>query len=127
MSARSRMRMTWVSRLVLVAAVVALLAVSACSGQQGGNFVDIHDLRFNPPTLTVKAGTTVTWTNSDQTAHTVTSDAPGPGSTPTTPVPEFTSKPLNPGQSYQHKFDKAGTYKYHCSIHPYLKGEVIVR
>ena len=127
MSSRSRRRMGWVSRLALMMALAAMLVVSACSGQQGPGMVSIHDLQFDPTPITVPVGTTVTWTNNDQTAHTVTSDANGPASTPTTPVPEFTSKPLNPGQSYQHKFTKAGTYKYHCQIHPYLKGEVIVR
>lgn len=127
MSSRDRMKTSRPSRLVLLLACCVLLVVAGCSGQQGGNLVSIHDLRFDPTPLTVPVGTTVTWTNNDQTAHTVTSDATGPASTPTTPVPAFTSKPLNPGQSYQHKFSKAGTYKYHCTIHPYLKGEVIVR
>ncbi len=112
--------------LALVAALAVVAVLSACSGSQGtGSNVTIRDLRFNPPELTVNTGTTVTWTNQDQTAHTVTSDSFGSTSTPA--AEQFTSPPLNPGQSFHHTFDTPGTYKYHCDIHQYLKGEVVVK
>lgn len=122
------------SRVALaIAALAALVALTACAGipnPPGDDKVLIQDLKFIPSTITVQKGATVTWTNNDQTAHTVTSDDyPDPSTPPTTTVPAgaFTSKPLNPGESFSHTFDKPGKYPYHCEIHNYLKGEVIVK
>ena len=81
------------------------------------NSVSIKNFAFAPASITVKAGTTVTWTNADQDAHTVTSDGKsGP----------LNSKPLNPGESYQHTFTQAGTYSYLCTIHPFMTATVTV-
>lgn len=110
--------------LAVMLAAGVLAAMGGC-GKPAGNQVIIKDLRFNPQTITVTKGTTVTWTNEDQTAHTVTSD-----SNDTTGAPKaqkFSSDPLNPGDTFKHTFDTPGTYKYHCDIHPYLTGEVIVK
>lgn len=106
--------------VALVAACVLAggLALAACASSSA-NEVVIRDLQFIPATLTVNKGTTVTWKNEDETAHTVSSDTTGTGG--------FSSKPLNPGDSFTHTFDSAGTFPYHCEIHPYLKGTVIVR
>jgi plastocyanin len=121
-------------RIALAALVVAALVVlTACAGipnPPGDNKVTIADLKFIPSTIEVERGSTVTWTNNDQTAHTVTSDDfPDPSLPPTTTVPAgaFSSKPLDPGDSFSHTFDKPGKYPYHCQIHTYLKGEVIVK
>lgn len=81
--------------------------------------VTIHNLTFQPTTLTVTPGTSVTWVNDDDTAHTSTSDASGGSG--------WDSGVLNPGASFSHKFEKAGDFTYHCQIHGYLKGTVIVR
>ncbi len=77
--------------------------------------VIIKDYSFAPATITVKKGTTVTWTNEDIAKHTVTGDQGGPSS-------EFFGK----GQSYSYTFDKAGTYPYHCEPHPYMTATIIV-
>jgi plastocyanin len=78
--------------------------------------VSISNFSFNPATLTVKKGTRVTWTNNDSVGHTVTADnGSGPG-----------SGLLNNGDSYNYTFDATGTYPYHCSVHPSMKGTVIV-
>jgi plastocyanin len=117
--------------LAALAVAVIAAAVTGCVGlpaPPGDDKVTIQDLKFIPTTLEVRAGATVTWTNKDATAHTVTSDDfPDPASTSTPPPGSFTSQPLNPGATFSHRFDKAGKYDYHCQIHPYLKGTVVVK
>ncbi len=77
---------------------------------------------FVPNTLTVSTGTAVTWTNDDSTEHTVTS-----GSTPGgNSGAEFDSSPIAPGKTFQHTFSTAGTFDYHCNIHPFMTGKVVV-
>jgi plastocyanin len=83
------------------------------ASQQASNTVTIEGFAFNPSTLNVKAGTTVTWVNKDSTAHTIKSDS-------------FNSGSLNKDQSYEFKFDGKGTYEYSCGIHPMMKGKIIV-
>jgi len=77
--------------------------------------VKIDNFTFEPQTLTVKAGTTVTWTNRDDIPHTVVS---------TDLI--FKSKPLDTDESFRFTFTKPGTYPYFCSIHPKMTGKVIV-
>jgi len=79
------------------------------------NAVNIANLAFGPATLTVTAGTTVTWTNMDQIAHTVSDTQDG-----------ISSPVLNQNQSYSFTFTKPGTYHYICTIHPFMHGTVIV-
>jgi plastocyanin len=73
---------------------------------------------FTPPTVTVSAGQTVEWIFQDANPHTVTADDDS-----------FTSVKtgLANGATYSHAFDKAGTYKYHCFIHPQMLGTVVVQ
>lgn len=82
-----------------------------------GNTVTIRNFAFAPATLKVTVGTTVTWTNRDTDAHTVTSQQGGG---------PLRSAPLNTGQSYEYTFTKAGTYPYLCTIHPFMTGAVEV-
>lgn len=77
--------------------------------------VTIHNFAFGPQTVTIKAGTTMNWMNQDTEAHTVTSDTGA-----------FNSPVLQPGASYSFTFAKAGTYSYHCTIHPFMTGKVVV-
>lgn len=78
--------------------------------------VAIQNFAFSPETITVKVGTKVTWTNKDSAGHTVTGDtSDGPA-----------SDTLAQGASYSFTFSKAGTFTYACSIHPDMKGTVIV-
>jgi len=58
----------------------------------------------------------VRWTNRDPLEHTVTFDGAEPG-----------SPPIPPNGSYVHRFDKPGTYPYHCTPHPFMKGVVVVK
>jgi plastocyanin len=86
------------------------------NGGPGANEVWIQGMAFVPSTITVSAGTTITWTNKDGMTHTVTSDAA-----------LFDSGNIGSGGTYSHNFATAGTYKYHCSIHPTtMLGKVIV-
>lgn len=80
--------------------------------------VTISNFLFNSSKLTVKVGTTVTWTNNDSVAHTVTADAASSDA----PASEL----LNKGDTYSFTFTKAGSYAYHCEPHPSMKGTVVV-
>lgn len=82
-----------------------------------GNAVSIMNFAFSPAALTVKAGTTVTWTNKDSDAHTVTSQGSGG---------PLRSAALATGQSYSYTFTKPGTYSYLCTIHPFMTATVTV-
>lgn len=81
------------------------------------NSVNIENFAFSPANITVKKGTTVTWTNKDSVAHTVTEtdNLNGPK-----------SSTLATGKSFVFTFDTAGTYHYHCSIHSEMTGTVTV-
>lgn len=80
-----------------------------------GDQVSIDNFAFAPATLTVKAGTTVMWTNRDEEPHTV---AASDGS--------FHSPGMGTGATYSHTFPTAGTFDYVCSIHPMMHGTVVV-
>lgn len=82
-----------------------------------GNAVAIKNFAFAPAALTVKAGTKVTWTNQDSDAHTVTSaGSGGPLSSPA----------LDTGGTFSFTFTEAGTYRYLCTIHPFMTATVTV-
>jgi plastocyanin len=78
---------------------------------------------YNPSPLTVHVGTTVTWTNNDNTGHTVTEGNPSGN----TPVNGFDSGILAPGKTFTHTFAAPGTIQYSCTLHPTMLGEVIVK
>lgn len=81
----------------------------------GANEVWIQNMTFNPSTISVAAGTTITWTNKDVVGHTVTSDAV-----------LFDSGTLATNGTYQYTFSTAGTYAYHCKVHPGMTASVTV-
>ncbi len=78
--------------------------------------IEINDFAFNPSTITLRRGTTVTWTNQDSAPHTVTSDSGD----------ELNSDTLSEGQSYSHTFNQAGIFGYYCSIHPRMKATIVI-
>lgn len=84
--------------------------------QQTTANIEISEFAFGPAVLSVKTGTTVTWTNKDQTTHTVTSDN---GTTLSSPNLGF-------DQTYSMTFNTPGTYAYHCTPHPFMTGTVTV-
>jgi len=75
----------------------------------------ILNFAFKPPHLVVSPGTKVVWTNEDQDPHTVTSDRPG-----------FGSQALDTGSSFTMVAKRAGTFTYHCVIHPFMHGTLVV-
>ena len=87
-----------------------------------GSSVPSNGKFFVPETLTVSKGTTVSWTNEDTTLHTVTSGSAESGNSGT----EFDSSYLAAGKTFQHPFNTAGTFDYYCTLHPYMKGKVVV-
>jgi plastocyanin len=93
---------------------------SSTSSTSSSPQVTIQDFSFKPSTLTVKAGTKVTWINSGPSAHTVTSDTmvfqSADLSGPTAGDPYGGGG--MPGASFQFTFNTPGTYAYHCSLHP---------
>lgn len=85
------------------------------SAAAGASAVRIANFAFNPPTMTVSVGQTVTWTNGDTVAHTTTSD-----------TNVWNSGVLQPGASFSQTFNTPGTYAYHCMIHPTMMGTITV-
>jgi plastocyanin len=81
-----------------------------------GPHIRIENFAFNPPTVTVPVGATVTWTNNDGTLHTVTS---------ATKV--FSSAGLDEGGTFSYTFTSPGTYSYYCKLHPHMTGSIIVK
>jgi len=80
--------------------------------------VKIDNFSFTPVTLTVTAGTTVTWTNRDDIPHTVVS---------TDDPKTFKSKVMDTDENFSFTFTKPGTYAYFCSVHPKMTGTVVVK
>ena len=131
----SRVRWRW--RLaVLGAATFGALAVAtwAPAGQSGtgvtagqmaqpvaataqtGPQIEITKHKYSRPTLTVPAGTTVTWLNRDEDVHTVVSTTQA-----------FRSAGLETDEAYSYRFAKPGVYEYFCTLHPLMTGKVIVK
>jgi plastocyanin len=90
-------------------------APSEAPAAGGGDAVTIQNFAFGPASLSVAVGTTVTWTNSDSAPHTATADD---GS--------FDSSSIAPGATFSQAFDTAGTFAYHCSLHPNMTGTIEV-
>lgn len=95
----------------------AASAPAATSGPAtGGTAVTIANFAFGPESLTIAVGDSVTWTNQDSAGHTVTADD---GS--------FKSGTLATGDTFSQTFSAAGTYAYHCAIHPKMKATIVVQ
>ena len=109
----------WRFRVALAAAMLfaaAPISVIGIADAEAANSVVMKNFDFSPMSLTVKAGTSVTWQNLDGEPHTVTS-VDG----------LFRSGALDQNESYTFKFAKPGTYKYLCSIHPKMMAAIIVQ
>jgi plastocyanin len=94
---------------------MASMSVTPPAAPVNGDQVNIDNFAFIPATLTVRAGSTVTWTNHDEEPHTV---AASDGS--------FHSPGMGTGGTFSHTFATAGTFDYVCSIHPMMHGTVVV-
>jgi plastocyanin len=98
----------------LIAAAMTL--IWAASEAAAPSKIEVKDFMFSPTTLTVEAGTQVSWVNKDDEPHTVVSD-----------TGLFRSGALDTDESFSFKFDKPGTYHFTCSIHPRMVGTIIVK
>jgi len=111
-----------IARVVSLSLLFSTILVS-CSKSGGTsnnaplepNTVSIINMTFAPATITVTAGTTVTWKNNDNMTHTVTANDDS-----------YDSGNIGAGSSFSKTFSIAGTYPYHCSIHPSMTGKVVV-
>lgn len=107
--------------IVITCAIIVLcLTIIACSKSSDNNMsaatqVYIKGFAFSISSLTVINGTTVTWTNNDATAHTVTADDNS-----------FDSGNIASGSSFSKTFSAAGTFAYHCKIHTTMTANIIV-
>lgn len=88
--------------LAIGALTVGLVAIGSTAALAAS--VSAVDFHFQPQTVTISAGESITWTNNGQSPHTATGNG-------------FNSGNLNPGQSYSHTFSAAGTFAYHCIYH----------
>ncbi|HWO84241.1 MAG TPA: cupredoxin domain-containing protein [Solirubrobacterales bacterium] len=108
--------------LVIGLALLATLAVlqGEASGRatmataSGAKNVSIVNFAFKPGTVKVKRGGRVTFTNTANTAHTATHAG------------VFDTKRIQPGESETVKLERRGTFAYHCKIHPFMKGKIVV-
>jgi plastocyanin len=95
-------------------AITGVTPTATAAGSAGAAGVEIKNFSFNPAATTIKVGDTVTWTNNDSTTHTVTGS-------------QFNSGPLDPGKTFSFTFATAGTFDYACTIHPNMKGQIVVQ
>jgi plastocyanin len=116
-------KLIYINILVLLISAFAIISCGKNSGYTSpmsntfaANSVSIVNMSFSPASLTVTAGTSVTWTNNDGMTHTVTADDDS-----------FDSGNITMGTKYSRLFSTAGTYTYHCTIHPTMKGTIIVK
>ena len=108
-------RNIWVA-IALAAAVLAPAAIFPTAFVRAAETeVNIDQFTFYPQRITVKAGTTVTWSNEDDVPHTVASSSK-----------VFKSKALDTADKFSFTFTTPGTYDYFCSVHPHMTGAVVV-
>jgi plastocyanin len=97
-------------------AVVLALFLMTNHASAEASIVKIDNFTFNPPELTIKLGTTVTWENGDDIPHLVV-DSSG----------KFRSKALDTGEKFTMAFTNAGEITYFCGLHPHMTGKIIVK
>jgi len=112
----------WIASLAMPIMAVVLLFVATAgtkANAQGAAAlaeIKIDNFSFTPQTITVSAGTTVTWTNRDDIPHTVVSTDG-----------LFKSKARDTDEKFSYTFSKPGTYSYFCSLHPKMTGKILVQ
>jgi plastocyanin len=119
-------------RMFLVVSVAAAALAAGCGGSGDGatasapsggassgtaSSISIRDFKFSPDTISVRNGARVRVTNSDSAPHTVTADDGH----------SFDSGTVQPGASASIQVPGAGTYAYHCTIHPFMTGTLVVK
>jgi plastocyanin len=106
--------------LLLAAALAAVspaaLAADSAPGAGAPTVVEIRNMKFNPVTLTIAAGTKVIWVNEDNSPHTVTDKGK-----------VFRSAALDTKDSFSYTFEAPGEFTYYCTIHPMMVGKIVVK
>ena len=108
--------MVGMQHLFMAAALLVAALASPLPSAEPGKTVHIRDYKFTPASLTVDRGDRVTFVNDDDDAHTVTADDGA-----------WDSEGLPHGAHWTRVFDKAGKVAYHCTVHPLMRGTVVVR
>lgn len=118
-------------KTILVVVLILIAGITGCyksdygtndSGTPGQNEVWMQNISFKPASITVSVGTTIKWTNKDNTIHTVTSGTPG------SPDGLFDSGNLSNGGTFSFTFNTKGTFQYYCKPHQSsMKGTVVVQ
>jgi len=105
-----------IARRSALGAMVGLLTAVIVAGPAWADDVQvkIDNFSYTPQQITVKAGTTVVWTNGDDIPHTVVSAG------------KFRSKTMDTDNAFSFTFTSAGDYKYFCSLHPHMTGMIKV-
>ena len=100
--------------LAFLAAALGALA-SGCGGEDSrpADVVEVRDFDFAPQSFSAKAGEPVKWENTGEQIHNVKGD-------------RFFSRAMNTGERYSFTFRKAGSYDYLCTLHPQMKGTIVV-
>jgi plastocyanin len=99
-----------------MAGLACVFAAAARPATAADAAIDIVDFDYEPSELTVEPETVVRWTNTGAQVHTVTSDSGA-----------FLSEEIAPGGTYEHRFDRAGEFGFHCSIHESMRGMITVQ
>ena len=109
--------MTFGRKIALGAMALFVAAAMSAAGKiyAADMEVKIDNFTYNPQQITVKAGTTVTWTNHDDIPHTVTSK-----------TGIFKSKALDTDDAFSFTFATPGSYPYFCALHPHMTGTIVV-
>ncbi len=100
---------------IMTALAGAAISLAASGALAADSEVKIANFTFDPPTVTIKAGGTVTWINADDIPH-VVSEKDG----------KFRSAALDTDDSFSQTFTTPGTIEYFCAIHPHMTGKIIV-
>jgi plastocyanin len=117
-------RISWRMSAFAAGAMVAAWSASAGAEQVAAatpNEVIIENFAFVPATLTVAPGTAVTWSNHDEEPHNIV-NVPSAGEPRV-----FRSQAMDGGEKYTFVFDKPGTYRYICAVHPHMEGAIVVK
>ena len=116
---KKRFTHSFAASLLILAGLVVFLHGKARAGSDANADkyrVKIDNFSFAPESLTVPAGTKVTWVNADDIPHTVVADDK-----------TFKSKVLDTDEAFAFSFDKPGTYTYFCSVHPKMTAKIVVQ
>lgn len=101
---------------LLAAATLFSITTTALAGTTDNTNITISSFMFMPMAVTIKAGSSVSWTNKDDEPHTIVSD-----------TGLFRSAAIDTDETFTYKFERVGTYHYTCSIHPRMVGTIVVQ